>query len=118
MPDDLLEAQFTHLVTAIKDQFPKMAYLHLVEPRISGSGDVPNSVKSCEGKSLDFLRQAWGGDREGSPIFAAGGYTLDTAQQMVVNHGGAVVFGRLFIANPDLPVSLSNGSRSEVKCLN
>ncbi|KAG8866898.1 hypothetical protein FRB98_004467, partial [Tulasnella sp. 332] len=106
MPDDQLEPQFMHLITAIKDQFPKMAYLHLIEPRIQGSGEVPNSVESSQGKSLDHLREAWGGDREGSPVFAAGGHTLGTAQETIAEHGGAVVFGRAFLANPDLPLRL------------
>lgn len=108
MSNELLQAQFTHLITAIKDQFPRMAYLHLVEPRTQGDGTVPNSAESCEGKSLDLLREAWGGDREGSPVLAAGGYTLKSAQETVAEHGGAVVFGRAFLANTDLPVSSIN----------
>ncbi|KAG8849821.1 hypothetical protein FRB96_000644 [Tulasnella sp. 330] len=104
MPDELLEAQFTHLVTAIRDEFPHLAYLHLVEPRIQADGSVPNVAGN--NKSLKFLREAWGGDRENSPIFYAGGHTLDTAQQTIAEHGGAVVFGRAFISNPDLPIRL------------
>ncbi|KAG8842473.1 hypothetical protein FRB96_005420 [Tulasnella sp. 330] len=106
MSDELLEAQFTHLVTAIRDEFPHLAYLHVIEPRIEIEGDesVPNEAGN--NKSLDFLREAWGRDRESSPIFSAGGHTLDTAQQTVAEHGGAVVFGRAFISNPDLPLRL------------
>lgn len=97
--------QYTHLIAAIRERFPRFAYLHLIEPRYQSDESVPSPVD--HNKSLDFLREAWGGDREGSPFLSAGGHTLDTAQKTIAEHGGAVVFGRVFISNPDLPVGCS-----------
>lgn len=30
---------FTHLITKLKVNFPKLAYLHVTEPRVAGGGD-------------------------------------------------------------------------------
>lgn len=104
MPLPDLKAQFTHIIKSIRDQFPRLAYLHMVEPRIQGINDMELQHPD---DSLDFAREVWG-EREGSPFIAAGGYGLDRlkAIETVERWGGALTYGRLFIANPDLPVSL------------
>ncbi|KAG9026854.1 hypothetical protein FRB95_008376 [Tulasnella sp. JGI-2019a] len=103
MPDDLMEAQFTHVITALRDTYPKLAYLHVTEPRVSGTEDMDQDKE--RGSSIDFARRIWG-DAPGSPFLAAGGYTRETAIEAAEKYGGAIAFGRSFIANPDLPLRL------------
>ena len=44
-------------------------------------------------------------------MISAGGYTGDTARAAIANgRTDAVAFGRLFIANPDLPARLAQGA--------
>ena len=46
----------------------------------------------------------------GAPVIANNGYTLETAQAAIGDgHVDAVAFGKLFIANPDLPRRLRAG---------
>ncbi|KAK1238239.1 hypothetical protein MKX08_002818 [Trichoderma sp. CBMAI-0020] len=71
-----------------------LAYLHLVESRISGSSDSEGS------ETLDFAYNLWD-----KPLLVAGGYKLDDARQLVNKHLSkdiVVMYGRYFIANPDL----------------
>jgi N-ethylmaleimide reductase len=75
-----------------------IAYLHLIEPRASSVGLADDaSVDSADNASL--FRQLFDG-----PMITAGGYT-PAMGGVVVEHGlaDAVAFGRMFIANPDLP---------------
>ncbi|KAF2115655.1 hypothetical protein BDV96DRAFT_492582 [Lophiotrema nucula] len=92
--------QFTDLVSKL-DAFG-LAYVHLVESRISGNADVESS------DSLDSLFHAFHG-----PILAAGGFKPDSARRLVdeeyKERDVVVVFGRYFIANPDLPYRLEKG---------
>jgi NADPH2 dehydrogenase len=72
-----------------------LAYLHLVESRVSGAED-------CGGiEELDFAYKVWNG-----PLLIAGGYDLVDAQKLVdekhPDKDIVVIFGRHFIANPDL----------------
>ncbi len=47
----------------------------------------------------------------GGKLIAAGGFTRDTAAQVVAEGwADAVAFGRLFIANPDLPERFRRGA--------
>ncbi|KAG9027782.1 hypothetical protein FRB95_007389 [Tulasnella sp. JGI-2019a] len=101
MPDDLMEEQFTYVITALRDTYPKLAYLHVTEPRVSGIeySDLEH------GSSIEFARRIWG-NVPGRAFLAAGGYKRETAIETAEKHGGAIVFGRAFIANPDLPLRL------------
>ena len=79
-----------------------LAYLHLVESRVSGSDD-------CEGsEGLDFAYKLWNG-----PLLVAGGYKLVDAQKLVddeyPNKDIVVIFGRYFVANPDLVYRFKEG---------
>ncbi len=82
-----------------------LAYLHLIEPRSSGSGradvdhqDVPSAAA--------LFRPIWPG-----VLIAAGNFTPQTAEQAVdAGHADAIAFGRSFIANPDLPQRLKAGA--------
>ncbi|KAG8849724.1 hypothetical protein FRB96_000664 [Tulasnella sp. 330] len=104
MPPGLLEEQFTHIISTIAEEFPRLAYLHIIEPSVEADSAVdPDS--DAGGANIDWARKAWG-EREASPFFSAGGYTRERALETAEKYGGGVVFGRLFLANPDLPLRL------------
>jgi len=83
----------------------RIAYLHLIEPRASsvGFGDDA-SIDSANNASL-FRRRFAG------PMITAGGYTPEMGVA-AIEHGlaDAVAFGRMFIANPDLPERIRTGA--------
>lgn len=85
---------FTTLVERVRDAHPKLAFIHVVEPRVDGiiDSDLDDENRT---QSNDVLREAWG-DR---PYIAAGGMDGATANKMVEKYGGLVAFGRHFIAN-------------------
>jgi NADPH2 dehydrogenase len=93
---------YTHLVTELRDRYPELAYLHVVEPRVDGSETV-ETIK--EGYSNDFIRDIWGDRR----LISAGGYTRETALAAAEEKGDLIAFARPYIANPDLPYRLLHG---------
>jgi NADPH2 dehydrogenase len=93
---------FEYLIQQLHDQFPQLAYLHLVEPRIAGDKDTRGKNAEVKVDSNDFAKRIWG-ER---PYISAGGYTPERAVERVETYGGLVAFGRLFLAN----VSLCHGS--------
>ncbi|PBK63884.1 NADH:flavin oxidoreductase/NADH oxidase [Armillaria solidipes] len=93
---------FSYLVTKIAQHHVDLAYLHVIEPRVSGiliREDVPGAHESN-----DFIRELWAL----RPLISAGGYTREEAMKVVDEKGGLVAFGRYFISNPDLPKKLKN----------
>ncbi len=94
--------QFTYLIENLKKL--KLAYLHLVESRVAGNADVESTEK------IDFGIKAWGNT---SPILLAGGFRPASAKRAVEEeytvYDIAIVFGRYFISNPDLPYRVLNG---------
>ena len=74
----------------------RLAYLHIIEPRIVGNVEVANGLPPV---ACAQLRQFFKG-----PIIAAGGFDADTAEAIIAkDDADLVAFGRHFIANPDLP---------------
>jgi NADPH2 dehydrogenase len=115
--------QFTHLINQLKPL--KLAYLHLVESRVEGGNDKkPSHPTLAEEEawnrsqhsnvealdSLAFAFHAWG---KTSPIFLAGGFkakeALETVDVELKDSDVAIVFGRFWIANPDLVFKLREG---------
>ncbi|KAJ7066399.1 NADH:flavin oxidoreductase/NADH oxidase [Mycena amicta] len=92
---------YSYVVTQLRERFPDLAYLHVVEPRADGAQTVEN-VRT--GASNDFIRQIWGS----RPFISAGGHTRETALAVAEEKGDMVAFARAFIANPDLPYRLLN----------
>ncbi|KAI9375935.1 hypothetical protein BJX61DRAFT_41756 [Aspergillus egyptiacus] len=93
--------QFRYLVEKLKEL--KLAYLHVIESR------VINNVDTEQTQSIDFLLDVWG---KTSPVLVAGGYTPANAAEAFThykNNEVAVVFGRHFLANPDLPYRIREG---------
>ncbi len=89
-------ALFTYVLQQLSNR--NIAYAHLVEPRVGNAGaDAP--LDGNAPRTAETFRRAFQG-----VLISAGGYTADTAEQTIANHlADAVAFGRLFIANPDLP---------------
>ena len=72
-----------------------LAYLHLVAPRVEGFG----SAEDQPDLGADFFRPIFNGT-----IITAGGYSFETGNAAIASgHADLVAFGRLYIANPDLP---------------
>ncbi|KAJ7052273.1 hypothetical protein C8F01DRAFT_1261986 [Mycena amicta] len=95
---------YSYLVTQLRDRFPDLAYLSLVEAhgfRFSAENPASELASVNEGKSNDFLREIWG-ER---PLISTGGYTRESALA-AAEKGDIVGFARSFIANPDLPYRL------------
>ncbi|MBI1240538.1 alkene reductase [Umezakia ovalisporum] len=95
MYDSNPEALFNYVVTQL-EQF-HLAYLHIVEPRIKGSHDDFTEKKVSLG--VQHFRPSYRGT-----LITAGGYTRETGERVIVSgDADLVAYGRLFIANPDLP---------------
>lgn len=85
---------YTYVMKKLAEK--NLAYVHLIEPhQREGADPIPEEARS----PLKTFRPHYPG-----VIISAGGYTRETAME-VVREGlaDAVAFGRLFIANPDLP---------------
>jgi N-ethylmaleimide reductase len=82
-----------------------LAYLHMIEPRASSVGFGDHlSVDSANNAAL-FNRLFDG------PLITAGGYTTQMGIDAVSSGlADAVAFGRMFVANPDLPERIRIGA--------
>jgi NADPH2 dehydrogenase len=98
MPDPI--PQFTDIIQKLNKL--NLAYIHLVESRISGNADIESF------HSLDPLLPHWSG-----PLLIAGGFKPDSARRQVdeerKDRDVVVVFGRYFISTPDLVFRLEKG---------
>ncbi|KAG6917695.1 hypothetical protein DXG01_001465 [Tephrocybe rancida] len=97
--------QFSHLVTSLRDTHPSLAYIHVIEPRVSGIADREHEAH----ESNNFLREIWG-ER---PYISAGGHTEKTAVQAAERNTELAAFGRYYISNPDLPLKLKHHLKLE-----
>jgi N-ethylmaleimide reductase len=93
MHDSDPEALFSYVAAGLRDR--KIAYLHVIEPRIKGNMLVNDHPPIAAAN----LKPIFGG-----PVIAAGGFDGKDAKA-IVGEGKVdmVAFGRHFIANPDLP---------------
>ncbi|KAF7900433.1 uncharacterized protein EAF01_007735 [Botrytis porri] len=93
--------QFSYIAQELKKL--SLAYLHVVESRITGDADCEVTEK------VDFLIDIWNNI---SPVLLAGGFKPDSAKRAVEEYKGkdiVIVFGRYFITNPDLPFRVKEG---------
>ena len=99
MHDNDPEALFSFVAAGLRDR--KIAYLHVIEPRIKGNVVVNDHPPIAAAN----LKPIFGG-----PVIAAGGFDGKDAEA-IVSEGKVdmVAFGRHFIANPDLPRRLKEG---------
>ncbi|MCG5240561.1 alkene reductase [Azospirillum doebereinerae] len=103
MADSDPAALHAHVGAALATR--KLAYLHVVEPRADQTSDT-NAIKADAPDAGALLKRAFGG-----PVISAGGYVGDTARDALrEGRADAIAFGRLFIANPDLPRRLQIGA--------
>lgn len=111
----------------IKRRFPKLAYISVTDPRLgsdSGQGDDKNCKYSADrfravfrGVDPESVDKLKGSDfvfpepnaENPTVFFSGGGYTASDAEESCERTGDVVGYGRLFIANPDLPHRIQNG---------
>jgi len=86
---------YNYAIKALSKLTP--AYLHLIEPRVVGTGDG-DAVRTDMPSASKLFRPLWPG-----VLIAAGGYDpVSAARAIQEDHADAVALGRLFISNPDL----------------
>ena len=96
MKDSNPIALFTHVIERLSKR--GIAYLHLIEPRASFAGERDGNIAEAPETARIFRR-------------SFPGHTLESAQQVIQSGlADAVAFGRLFIANPDLPERVRRGA--------
>jgi len=96
MGDSNPEALFSYVLQQLS--LREIAYAHLVEPRV-GSAGAGAPIDDSQPRTSHIFRKAFKG-----VLISAGGYTAATAEETIADHyADAIAFGRLFIANPDLP---------------
>jgi len=94
MGDSNPEALFSHVAEKL-NRFG-LAYLHVVDPRIV------NNIEKEEGYVAPIAAGQLSKIFKG-PVLAAGGFTREDAENTLQRgDAAAIVFGRFFIANPDL----------------
>lgn len=94
MSDSNPEALFDYVVSELNSF--NLAYLHIIEPRIQGNVTVEDEET---GLGVRHFRPIYNGT-----LITAGGYTRETGDAVLkAGEADLVAYGRLFIANPDLP---------------
>jgi N-ethylmaleimide reductase len=97
MGDSKPEVTFPYVAKALA-RFG-LAYLHIIEPRVTGNVSDDTRPPVAAGQ----LRPLFGG-----PVIAAGGFDAAGAEAILTaGDADLVAFGRHFLANPDLPERLS-----------
>lgn len=81
---------FSYVISELAARYPSFAYLHLVEPRVSGN----SSREAAAHESNDALRALWAP----RPFVRAGGFTRKSAFE-AAESGDLIAFGRLYISN-------------------
>jgi NADPH2 dehydrogenase/chanoclavine-I aldehyde reductase len=97
-----LVPQFEYIISKVREM--DIAYLHLANSR------WVEDITHPDGDNETFVRM-WG---KSKPVLLAGGYDAASASRVVdktyaTHNNVAVVFGRLYISNPDLPFRLQKG---------
>jgi N-ethylmaleimide reductase len=96
MGDSNSEALFSYVLQQLS--LRQVAYAHLVEPRVGAAG-AGAPIDDSQPRTSHIFRKAFQG-----VLISAGGYTAASAEEVIADgYADAVAFGRLFLANPDLP---------------
>lgn len=97
-----VEPTFEYLARRLKEL--DLGYLHVIESRVNNNVDCEST------ESIDFLLKIWGREK---PVLLAGGYTpenvLEAADSKYKGYQAVFVFGRHFLANPDLVYRIKEG---------
>ncbi|KAK0227617.1 FMN-linked oxidoreductase [Armillaria fumosa] len=94
---------FTYLASQLKVRQPRLAYLHVVEPRVVGMYDRKDADIGKHEEN-DCIRSVWAP----KPFISAGGHNRVSAIDAAEHRGDLIAFGRHFTANPDLVYRLEN----------
>ena len=103
MSDSNPEALFGYVLEQLNQR--SIAYVHMIEPRATSAGgnDAVASDAPC---TSELFRTKFSG-----AFISAGGYTPESAKDAVASGTvDAVAFGRIYIANPDLPERIKAGA--------
>ncbi|KAF9517791.1 hypothetical protein BS47DRAFT_1313837 [Hydnum rufescens UP504] len=97
---------YIHLVKSLTTAFPNLAYISLIEPDISGDTDTLGKSTT---DTNEPLREIWAP----RPVILGGGFTnkIDLAVKKANEKGVLILFGRAFVANPDLPERIQLGMK-------
>lgn len=88
-----LETFVPYTAALVKAQ-PKLAYIHTIEPRLSGDGSIQEQGE--EGETIAPIREIV--DKNGVIKFiAAGGLTPESGERIIKEHGGLVAIGRWYL---------------------
>jgi len=103
MKDSNPAGLFSHAIRQLDQR--GLAYLHLIEPRSAKASETDECVSGmpdAASRFRGFFRNT---------LISAGGHTPESAARAIGDaHADAVAFGRLFIANPDLPERVRLGA--------
>jgi N-ethylmaleimide reductase len=97
--NDMHDSNKTATFSYVGDALNKLnlAYLHIVEPRIQGNVTITDDGT---GLGARFFRSIFKGS-----IITEGGYDRESGEVVLQNNDtDFVAYGRLFLANPDLPL--------------
>ncbi|KAK5110427.1 hypothetical protein LTR62_005778 [Meristemomyces frigidus] len=107
MPVPETIATFTHVVAELAKL--KLAYLSLIEARITGNDDTSVSA----GQDVSGFVKTWASVCPSSPVLISGGFSPKTAREAVdvtyKDYDVGIVFGRHFVSNPDLVYRVQHG---------
>jgi N-ethylmaleimide reductase len=103
MKDSDPVALFSYVIEQLNNR--NIAYVHVIEPRATSAGGS-DAVNADAPSTSALFKKLFKGT-----FISAGGYNAENAQEAVANGSvDAVAFGRLFIANPDLPERIKSGA--------
>ena len=87
---------FNYVLTELSQR--GIAYVHVIEPRSTDAGGG-GPINEAAPNTTKLFRKVFKG-----VFISAGGYEFESATQaLAADEVDAVAFGRIFIANPDLP---------------
>ncbi|QET02169.1 MULTISPECIES: alkene reductase [Cupriavidus] len=99
MHDDDPEATFSYVVEKLNRY--GLAYLHIVNPALASTGEDVAAIERAKRMS-QMIRRTYRG-----VLMVAGGFDGRDAEKWIEDgNADLIAFGRLFIANPDLPERL------------
>ncbi|GAA94560.1 uncharacterized protein L969DRAFT_47132 [Mixia osmundae IAM 14324] len=101
MRDQGTQADYTALIEWLRDTYPSFAFIHVIEARVAGSVDASSK------ETTDFALDAWRRDDKTRAYLAAGGFNGEDGQIFANTKDVAIVYGRHYISNPDLPLRIA-----------
>ena len=90
---------FTAIVERLASDYPTLAYISVIEPRVSAGNDIAED-QLVHTDSNDFIHKIW----SPRPLILAGGFSTspETLEAALQKEGVLVAYGRAFIANVSL----------------